>query len=169
MPNSIITHDAGKPRDQLTPFWKTVRPRGYIGWGKSTPLGYGLALAMGAKLADPGRLAVNVMGDAAIGMSGMDVETAVRLRIPMLTVVLNNGAMTNYEARYPTATQQYGFKYLSGDYGKVAEGLGAHPFWVSEPDDLNATFRRARDVVEAGGVALVDVRTKEENDISNHR
>ena len=124
---------------------------------------------MGAKLADPDRFAINVMGDAAIGMSGMDIETAVRLQIPMMTVVLNNGAMTNYESRYPIAHERYGFKYLTGDYGKVAEGLGAAPFWVTVPEDLHATFCRARDVVDGGGVAVVDVRTKEESDVSNHR
>ena len=51
VPNSVITHDAGSPRDQLSPFWQTTTPLSYIGWGKSTQLGYGLGLAMGAKLA----------------------------------------------------------------------------------------------------------------------
>ena len=79
--NTIITHDAGSPRDQMTPFWETTTPRTYIGWGKTTQLGYGLGLAMGAKLAEPDKLCVNVMGDAAIGMVGMDLETAARNRI----------------------------------------------------------------------------------------
>ena len=47
----MITHDAGSPRDQLSPFWQTTTPLSYIGWGKTTQLGYGLGLAMGAKLA----------------------------------------------------------------------------------------------------------------------
>ena len=67
--NTIITHDAGSPRDQLSPFWKTVTPLSYIGWGKSTQLGYGLGLAMGAKLACPDKLCINVWGDAAIGFT----------------------------------------------------------------------------------------------------
>src|SRR5699024_73935 len=45
--NTIITHDAGSPRDQLAPFWKTTTPLSYIGWGKSTQLGYGLGLTLG--------------------------------------------------------------------------------------------------------------------------
>src|SRR5690606_21566443 len=60
--NTIITHDAGSPRDQLTPFWKSVSPLSYIGWGKTTQLGYGLGLAMGAKLACPDKLCINVWG-----------------------------------------------------------------------------------------------------------
>ena len=91
--NTIITHDAGSPRDQLSPFWKTIAPLSYIGWGKSTQLGYGLGLAMGAKLACPDKLCINVWGDAAIGFTGMDFETAVRERIPILSILLNNSAM----------------------------------------------------------------------------
>ena len=92
-PTTIITHDAGSPRDQLSPFWKTTSPLSYIGWGKSTQLGYGLGLAMGAKLACPDKLCINVWGDAAIGFTGMDFETAVRERIPILSILLNNSAM----------------------------------------------------------------------------
>src|SRR6202163_1995763 len=62
--HTIITHDAGSPRDQLSPFWKPVEPLSYIGWGKTTQLGYGLGLAMGAKLAKPDKLCINVWGDA---------------------------------------------------------------------------------------------------------
>src|SRR5205823_3170068 len=78
--NTIITHDAGSPRDQLSPFWASTEPLTYIGWGKTTQLGYGLGLAMGAKLARPDKLCINVWGDAAIGFTGMDFETAVRER-----------------------------------------------------------------------------------------
>ena len=83
--NTIITHDAGSPRDQLSPFWQSTEPLTYIGWGKTTQLGYGLGLAMGAKLAHPDKLCINVWGDAAIGFTGMDFETAVRERIPILS------------------------------------------------------------------------------------
>ena len=90
---TIITHDAGSPRDQLSPFWISNVPLSYIGWGKTTQLGYGLGLAMGAKLAQPGKLCINVWGDAAIGFTGMDFETAVRERIPILSILLNNFSM----------------------------------------------------------------------------
>ena len=64
--NVIITHDAGSPREQLFPFWETTKPHSYLGWGKSTQLGYGLGLVMGAKLAAPEKLCINVMGDSLL-------------------------------------------------------------------------------------------------------
>ena len=49
--NTIVTHDAGSPRDEMIPFWKSVTPLSYLGWGKTTQLGYGFGLTMGAKVA----------------------------------------------------------------------------------------------------------------------
>ena len=51
--NVIITHDSGSPREQLLPFWETTKAGPYMGWGKSTQLGYGLGITIGAKLAAP--------------------------------------------------------------------------------------------------------------------
>ena len=50
---TVVTHDAGHPRDQIVPFYESIVPRGYLGWGKSTQLGTGLGLAIGARLARP--------------------------------------------------------------------------------------------------------------------
>ena len=75
---AIVTHNSGSPRDQLLPFYCATRPRGYLGWGKSHQLGTGLGLAIGAKVAAPDKFCVNFMGDAAFGMTGLDIETAVR-------------------------------------------------------------------------------------------
>ena len=103
----VITHDAGSPRDQLVPFWEATHPLTYIGWGKTTQLGYGLGLAMGAKLAAPEKLCINVWGDAAIGFTGTDLETAARERIPILSILLNNEAMAIELPIMPEATAKY--------------------------------------------------------------
>ena len=130
---TMVTHDSGNPRDQMLPFYQSIIPHGYIGWGKSTQLGFGLGLIMGAKLAAPQNLAVNIMGDAAFGMAGMDFETAARERIPILTIILNNSALGNYKSYMPVSTERYGTPYLSGDYAKVAEGLGGYSERVEDP------------------------------------
>ena len=160
--NTIITHDSGYPRDQFVPFWEPVTPRGYLGWGKSTQLGYGLGLALGAKLAAPDKQVINVMGDASFGMAGMDVETGARAGIPIMTVVLNNGVMTNYSNHMPVATEKYELNRLTGDYLKVGEALGAHAERVEAPDELVPAFRRAAEANRRGETALVEVMVKEE-------
>jgi acetolactate synthase-1/2/3 large subunit len=166
--NTIITHDAGSPRDQMVPFWETVAPRTYQGWGKSTQLGYGLGITMGAKLAEPDKLCINVMGDAAIGMVGMDLETAARSRIPIMTVVLNNGAMAIERRSMPFATEKYGSIFLGGNYRDVAKALGAWSERVDKPAELIPAFKRAIAVTKQGQPALVEVMTKEGYDFSRY-
>ena len=122
--NTIITHDAGSPRDQLSPFWKSTTPLSYIGWGKSTQLGYGLGLAMGAKLAKPEKLCINVWGDAAIGFTGMDFETAVRERIPILSILLNNFCMAIELKVMPVSTERFRSTDISGDYAGLRPRAG---------------------------------------------
>ena len=65
-------------------------PGSYIGWGKTTQLGSGLGFALGAKLARPDATVVNLMGEAAFGMVGIDFETAIRCNLPILTIVMRN-------------------------------------------------------------------------------
>lgn len=153
---------------QVAPFWVSKRPRSFLGWGKSTHIGYGYGLALGAKLAAPERFVANVMGDAAFGQIGMEVETAARLSIPVLTVILNNGGMAGYEGRYPVATARYGFKWLGGDYAAVARGLGAWAERVEQPDQLGAVFERAKAAIAEGRPAVVEAITAEDGAYPRH-
>ncbi len=164
--NTIITHDSGYPREQLVPFWQPTKPHGYLGWGKSTQLGYGLGLAMGAKLAAPERQVINVMGDAAFGMAGLDLETAGRAGIAILTIVLNNGVMTHYHEHMPYATEHWQLNQLGGNYSAVAEGLGVFAQRVNAPDQLAGAIRKAIATNQEGKPTLIEVMTKEEETVS---
>ncbi|MEO8306846.1 MAG: thiamine pyrophosphate-requiring protein [Pseudomonadota bacterium] len=134
--NTIITHDAGSPRDELSPFWKSTTPLSYIGWGKSTQLGYGLGLAMGAKLSHPDKLCVNVWGDAAIGMTGMDFETCVRAKIPILSLLFNNFGMHMEDDAMAYSREKYRSTDISGNYSEFAKALGGHGVRVTDPDQV---------------------------------
>src|SRR3569623_2360231 len=155
----VITHDAGSPRDQRTPFWKSTAPLSYIGWGKTTQLGYGLGLAMGAKLACPDKLCINVWGDAAIGFTGMDFETAVRERIPILSILLNNEAMAIELPVMPVATEKYRATDITGDYAAFARSLGCHGERVTDAPEIIPALKRALAAIEAGQPALVEFIT----------
>ena len=151
------------PRDQMVPFYEAVVPHGYMGWGKTTQLGLGLGLMMGAKLARPGWLAVNVMGDAAFGMTGTDVETAVRCGLPVLTIVLKNGVMGGYTGHLPIASEKHDIHVLTGDYAGVAKALGAYGEEVEKVADLRPALERCIAETRAGRPALLQVITKEES------
>ena len=164
--NTIITHDAGSPRDQLSPFWESVTPLSYIGWGKTTQLGYGLGLAMGAKLACPDRLCINVWGDAAIGFTGMDFETAVRERIPILSILFNNFSMAIELPIMPVSTERYRSTDISGHYADFARALGGYGERVTTPDQIIPAIQRGIEQTEAGVPALLEFITAQEIEYS---
>jgi thiamine pyrophosphate-dependent acetolactate synthase large subunit-like protein len=166
--NTIITHDSGYPRNQLVPFWPALTPRSYIGWGKSTQLGYGLGLALGAKVAAPDKTVINVMGDAAFGMSGLDLETAVRSELGTITIVLNNGVMTHYTDHFPHATENWKSNELGGIYSDTAKSLGAHGERITTPDQIAPAVKRALEVTSKGQPVLLEMITKEEETISTY-
>lgn len=164
--NTIITHDAGSPRDQLSPFWQSVAPLSYIGWGKTTQLGYGLGLAMGAKLAKPDKLCINVWGDAAIGFTGMDFETAVRERIPILSVLFNNFSMAIEIPIMPVSTEKYRSTDISGNYADMAKAFGGYGERVETPDEIVPALQRGIQKTQEGIPALLEFITAKEIQIS---
>ncbi|HBK06689.1 MAG TPA: hypothetical protein DDZ81_12600 [Acetobacteraceae bacterium] len=164
--NTIITHDAGSPRDQISPFWSSTTPMSYIGWGKTTQLGMGLGLAMGAKLAKPDKLCINLWGDAAIGFTGMDFETAVRERIPILSILLNNFSMAIELKVMPISTEKYRSTDISGDYAAMARAFGGYGERVTQPGDIKAAIRRGIEQTQAGKPALLEFITAKETRVS---
>ncbi len=164
--NTIITHDAGSPRDQLVPFWKSTTPLSYIGWGKTTQLGYGLPLAMGAKLVHPGKLCINVWGDAAIGFTGMDFETAVRERLPILSILLNNFCMAIELPIMPNATERFRATDISGDYAAMARAFGGYGERVTRAEDIVPAIKRGIEQTQKGVPALLEFITEQETEVS---
>jgi acetolactate synthase-1/2/3 large subunit len=164
---TIVTHDAGSPRDQLTPFWEATAPLSYIGWGKTTQLGYGLGLAMGAKIARPDHLCINIWGDAAIGFTGMDLETAARERIAILSILFNNFSMAIEIPIMPVSQAKYGSTDISGHYADMAKAFGCYAERITDPADIVAALERGIAATERGQPALLEFITAKETTVSN--
>jgi acetolactate synthase-1/2/3 large subunit len=167
--DAIVTHDSGSPRDQLLPFYKAVKPRGYLGWGKSHQLGTGLGLAIGAKIGAPDKFCVNFMGDAAFGMTGLDFETAARCGIPITTIVLNNSTMAIETHAMAFSHEKFKTRDLGGNYANLAADLGGWGERVTDPAEVGAAILRARRVNESGRAALLEFITSAETAFSHRR
>jgi acetolactate synthase I/II/III large subunit len=166
--NVIMTHDSGSPREQMIPFWETTKAGSYMGWGKSTQLGYGLGITLGAKLAEPKKICINVMGDASFGMTGMDIETAARNKIAILTVVFNNGVMGAERDVLKISDEKYGAMIVGGNYKKVAEGLNVAATRVEKPGDIVGAIKEGVSVTEKGSPFLLEFMVKEGRDFSRY-
>jgi acetolactate synthase I/II/III large subunit len=165
---TIVTHDSGSPRDQLVPFYRAGRG-GYIGWGKSHALGGGLGLIMGAKLAAPEKLAVHLLGDAAFGMTGLDIETAARNNIPIMSILLNNSTMAIETGTLVSSHERYGTRDIAGDYTAIAQALGVQAKRVTDPGQLVPSFEWARRVTADGHPVLLEIITSAEVRFSNRK
>jgi acetolactate synthase-1/2/3 large subunit len=121
---------------------------------------------MGAKLACPDKLCINVWGDAAIGFTGMDFETAVRERIPILSILFNNFSMAIELKVMPISTEKYRSTDISGDYAAMARAFGGYGERVTTPDEIVPAIRRGIEQTRAGHPALLEFITAKETEIS---
>ncbi len=167
--DAIVTHDSGSPREQLHPFYRATRPRGYLGWGKSHQLGTGLGLTIGAKIAAPDKFCVNFMGDAAFGMTGLDFETAVRCGIPITTIVLNNSTMAIETHAMALSHDRYRARDLGGNYAAIGRELGGWSERVEDPGQIGEAILRARRQNNEGRAALLEFVTSQEQGFSHRR
>jgi acetolactate synthase-1/2/3 large subunit len=158
---TIALHDAGGSRGYMSPFWQATKPRSYVGMGGMAAMGWSLGGAIGAKLGQPDKLVVHLLGDASFGMVGMDLETAVRMGIPTLTVLVNNegtgGGLMGMDS--PTGPPPDMAK-LTGNWSVVAQGLGAYSERVEDPLEVGPALQRAITATENGQAALVEIMIK---------
>ena len=165
--NTIITHESGSAREYLGPFWEARAPRSFIGWGKSTQLGYSLGMIMGAKMAAPEKLCINVMGDLAFSTVAMDVETGVRSGIPTMTIIVNNAYMSIYaDSRFPVALEKYQIKTLSGEFSEVAQAMGAYTEKITDPAEIIPSIKRGVAATEDGKTVVLEYITRDEGEYS---
>jgi acetolactate synthase I/II/III large subunit len=165
---AIVMHAAGGPRDQLMPFYRATAPRSDIGWGKSHALGTGLGLIIGAKLAAPDKCCVHCMGDAAFGMTGQDVETAVGCGIPITTSVLHNasGAIERRGLAHPDASPA---RVSGANYAELGRSLGGDAERVETPAEIIPAIQRARRMNDEGHAMLLEFITCDEPHYSHRR
>jgi thiamine pyrophosphate-dependent acetolactate synthase large subunit-like protein len=163
MQNSTVTHEAGNTRDQLSTIYEALIPRGFIGWGNCSSLGFALGAAAGAKLAYPDREVVDVTGDAGIMYQVGNYEALVRENIGITVVHLNNSGFAGYGPGFwgadhnPETSEVTSSTVLST--ARMMEGLGMHSERVEEPDEVIPAIKRAIKVNRSGKPAFLEMIT----------
>ncbi|MGH6973054.1 MAG: thiamine pyrophosphate-dependent enzyme, partial [Stellaceae bacterium] len=138
----------------------------YRGYGTqlapaSGSMGYGFPAAVAAKLVHPDRAVVCFCGDGDFLMTGQELATAVRYRLPIVTLIVNNGMYgtirMHQEAHFPGRT--YGTDLVNPDFAALAKAYGAHGETVERTEDFAAAFARA---AAAGKPAVLDLKVDPE-------
>jgi acetolactate synthase-1/2/3 large subunit len=158
--NSTISHDAGNTRDQLSTIYEAIIPRGFIGWGNCSSLGFGMAAAAGAKLAYPKRECLHVTGDAGVMYQIGNFEALVREKIGITTIHINNSAFAGYGPGFwgpghnPETSLVTPSNVLS--MARAAESLGEYSERVEDPDEVAPAIKRALKANLSGKPALLE-------------
>jgi acyl-CoA reductase-like NAD-dependent aldehyde dehydrogenase/thiamine pyrophosphate-dependent acetolactate synthase large subunit-like protein len=121
-------------------------------------LGFGLPYAIALKRLEPARPVVNITGDGAFGFTLQELDTARRLKLPVITIIHNNEAWGIIRAGQRAQLDfELGTALDGTDYAAIARGFGCHGETVERAEDLAAALQRA---LSSGLPAVLDCRTK---------
>ena len=132
----------------------TFSPGHRLNSGPFGMMGVGLPFGIGAKIACPDKQVIVVHGDGSFGLNAMELDTAVRHKVPILVVISLNGGWTADPKR-----EKVGRDLGYTRFDKMAEALGCYGEYVEKPEDIAAALQRAQKKVDQGMVALVNVKT----------
>jgi acetolactate synthase I/II/III large subunit len=155
--DAIVVADPGTPCPYFSAYYVVAGTgRRYFSNRAHGALGYAMAASMGAHLAKPSVKTVAVMGDGSFGMCVGELETAVRLRLPITFVVISNAVYGWIKAGQKSGYDQ---RYFSVDFGvtdhaKVADAFGVKSWRVSDPGALSSVLKTA---LSADAPTLVDI------------
>ncbi|PYM95894.1 MAG: hypothetical protein DME08_14795 [Candidatus Rokuibacteriota bacterium] len=157
---SFVTADSGNTRDQTSTVYETHIPRGFLGWGNVSTLGFSLAGAVAAKLAYPSRQCVHVTGDAGVCYMMGNFEAVARYKIGITTLHINNGGYSGYGPGFWGAGHDP-FTWKVSDHesacmSSMAKAVGFHAEDVTKPGEIVPALRRAFDENAKGRPAFIE-------------
>jgi thiamine pyrophosphate-dependent acetolactate synthase large subunit-like protein len=158
--SSFLTADSGNTRDQTSTVYEAQIPRGYLGWGNVSTLGFSLAGAVGAKLAYPERQCVHVTGDAGVCYMMGNFEAIARYKLGITTIHINNGGYSGYGPGFWGAGHDP-YTWKVSDHGtacmsSMAKAVGFHGEDVTQPSDIIPALKRAFDENAKGRPAFIE-------------
>jgi acetolactate synthase-1/2/3 large subunit len=162
--NAIITTEVGQNQMWAAQYYYFNRPNHFISSGGLGTMGFGLPAAIGAQIAFPDKLVVDIAGDGSIQMNIQEMATAVQYCLPVKIAILNNGFLGMvrqwqqlfYDRRYSCTTMD-----SAPDFAKLAEAFGAVGLRATKPSEVVPVLREAISIPQP--VIMDFVVEKEEN------
>ena len=158
--NSFVTHESGNTRDQLSTVYDTLIPRGFLGWGNVSSLGFSLAATIAAKISFPQKYCVAVTGEAGLGYMMGNLEVPLRQKMGITVVHVSNGGFAGYGPGFwGDGHDPFTHKVLGNDevdMSQVIGALGYHTERVTEPSEVGPALKRAMAANDANQPAYIE-------------
>ncbi len=163
--DAIVATEVGQNQMWTAQFYKFDRPRTLLSSGGLGTMGYGFPASIGAQMANPDKLVIDIAGDGSIQMNIQEMATAMDQRLPIKVIILNNGYLGMvrqwqelfYDRRY-SAVQ---FATIP-DFVKLAEAYGATGLRATKPEEVEPVLKKA---LETKGLVLVDIHIAPEEGV----
>ena len=144
--DAIITTEVGQHQMWAAQYYHFMKPRHFITSGGLGTMGYGFPAAIGAQIACPDRVVIDIAGDGSFQMNVQELATAVQYDLPVIVAILNNHSLGMvrqwqqffYEGRYADTSLE-----VSPDYVKLAEAYGAVGLRATKPDEVRPALEEA--------------------------
>ncbi len=154
--DAVIVTEVGQHQMWAAQYYKYTKPRHFLTSGGLGTMGYGLGAAIGAKTANPDKTVINIAGDGCFRMNMNEIATAVRQKLPLIEVVVNNHVLGMvrqwqdlfYEERYSATVLRDNV-----DFVKLAEAMGATGIRVTTREEFDAALEQA---LAADGPVVLD-------------
>ena len=154
--DAIIVTEVGQHQMWAAQYYNFRSPRTLLTSGGLGTMGFGLGASIGAKIANPDRVVVNIAGDGCFRMNMNEIATAARNRVHIIEVIINNhvlGMVRQWQTLF------YGKRYSQTilndnvDYVKLSEAMGATAYRVNQKEEFAQIFKKA---MEAEGPVVID-------------
>ncbi|UTF49081.1 biosynthetic-type acetolactate synthase large subunit [Desulfomicrobium sp. ZS1] len=163
---AIIATEVGQNQMWAAQFYTYRKPRTLLTSGGLGTMGYGFPAAIGAQLAFPDKLVVDIAGDGSIQMNIQELATAVSYQVPVKIVILNNGYLgmvRQWQELFYKKNYCATCLHTNPDFVALAKAYGAGGFLVERAEDLEATLKEA---FAYPGPVIVDVRVEPEENVA---
>ena len=163
--DAIIATEVGQHQMWTAQFYGFSRPRAFLTSGGLGTMGYGFPAAIGAQLAFPDRLVVDIAGDASIQMNIQELATAVCNKLPVKILILNNaylGMVRQWQELFYDRNYSSTCMESQPDFVKLAEAYGAEGFRIERLKDLEPVMKKA---LKSRRTTIIDVRVAREENV----
>lgn len=144
--NAIIATEVGQNQMWAAQFYKFDRPRTLLSSGGLGTMGYGFPAAIGAQLAFPDKLVIDIAGDGSIQMNIQELATAVLNKLPVKVAILNNnylGMVRQWQELFYNERYSYSHLDVVPDFVAIAEAYGAVGLRATKPSEIEPVLKEA--------------------------